>query len=203
VDESHICNAELYANAKQESGQWALMAAWHQYIMMKEMTIKERMHQQLTTAGGQHGVTPSQPVPHGNPLSRLMPDQNAQIQNAVLTMQASGQLLMSTSALAAVTQQLQQSSMIPVYNGQMPQSAVHLKKLAQMPMLALQQRAGFNISQISQMTVNASTTYSIIQLLPSLSPTSMCPPTPSVSPADLSSGLTQNSPTHLPSQIMQ
>jgi hypothetical protein len=52
VDESHICNAELYANAKQESGQQALMEVWHQYIAMKEMTIKEQMHQQLTMAGG-------------------------------------------------------------------------------------------------------------------------------------------------------
>ncbi|KAF8329698.1 enhancer of polycomb-like-domain-containing protein [Cantharellus anzutake] len=145
VDESHIRNAELYANAKQESGQRALMAARHQYIAMKEMTIKERMRQQLTTAGGNMALLLVNPP---------TPDQNAQMQNAALAMQASGQLPMNTSALAAVTQQLQQSGTIPVYNGQMPQSAAHLKKMAQMPMLAPQQRAGFNISQTSQMAVN-------------------------------------------------
>ncbi|KAF8325788.1 uncharacterized protein EI90DRAFT_3128325 [Cantharellus anzutake] len=61
VDKGHICNAELYANAKQESGQRALMAAWHQTTSASS--------QPQTSAG----PAPPQPTPSYNPSPHLSP----------------------------------------------------------------------------------------------------------------------------------
>ncbi|KAF8338214.1 uncharacterized protein EI90DRAFT_3118639 [Cantharellus anzutake] len=61
VDKGHIRNAELYANAKQESGQWALMAAWHQTTSASS--------QPQTSAG----PAPPQPTPSYNPSPHLSP----------------------------------------------------------------------------------------------------------------------------------
>ena len=120
--------------------------------------MKERMRQQAVTnaaAAGQAGAAPSQVASTSTPRPTL--DPGGQIQNAALVVQPSGQL--PTNAAAA--QQLQPSCAVAAYNGQVhPHSAAMLqsvKRMGQIPMLAAQQRPGFNAipgSQAPQVPVN-------------------------------------------------